>query len=150
MAAKTIDPGEYKFLSAMAFVVVAVGLAGGVALAASLDGSKVLQSAYWSEVLKVAGLSAVPLVAIAVRLPRASGSTGWERPARVMVFLAFPLVVGTIGICINRLAQMPKDGADPSDTLLYITSIGLGLTLAAVAVGVTADVLDKIDPRPAA
>ena len=143
---KAIEPGEYRFLNGIDLAVVVVGVGLGVVLGISLSGSKAVQGSYWSELLKVAGVSALPLVAIAVRLPRASGNTGWEKPARLLVFVAFPLVVGTIVLCLNRIAVTPKDGVNPADWLLIASGAATGLILAAVAVGVAADVLDKIDP----
>jgi hypothetical protein len=153
--ARTISKSEYKFLTVMAAVVAVVGLLGGLLLGFSLtgksvldvslsDGTTVMQS-YWSELLKVAGVSALPLVAIAVRIPRAGSGTGWQPLARGLVFIAFPVAIGTIAICLNRVGVTPKDGANPPDALLYLTGAGTGLILAAVALGAAADVLDKID-----
>jgi hypothetical protein len=145
---KVIGPDEYRFLSGIVpFFVVVVGLVGGIALATNLDQTQVVQQSYWSELLKVAGVSALPLVAVAVRLPRASKKTNWEKPARILVFIAFPVALLTIGICLYEVATTDKNGVDPGDFLVWVSAIGTGLILAAVAIGVMADVLDKIDPK---
>jgi hypothetical protein len=145
-----ITEPEYTFLSGVAGVIAVIGLVGGLILGLTLAGDDVIQSTYWTQLLTVSGISALPLIAVAVRLPRASGGTGWERPARISVFLAFPLVVGIIVLCLDRVAVTPKDGANPPDAFPIVTGIGIGLILAAIAIGVAADVLDKIDTEPKA
>ncbi len=144
-APQAIDPVEHKFLAYFIVVALLVGLVGGIALALSLTGDQVVQGSYWSELLKVVGVAALPLVALAVRFPRTSGKATWSKSARKLVLVAFPIALGTIGLCLNRVAETPKDGADAPDLLLYLSGAGAGLVLAAVAVGVAADVLDKVD-----
>jgi hypothetical protein len=142
---KVIGKDEYRFLASLVWVFLFGGFLGGLVLGLSLGGDEVIQSSYWTQLLTVSGVAALPLVAIAVRLPRASGTTGWEKPARIAVFCAFPLVLAEIVLCLNRVAVTPKDGANPGDFFPIASGVGVGLILAAVAVGVAADVLDKID-----
>ena len=146
MGTLAIDDKERKFLGGVAALALSAGLLG-VVLGLSMNGSKTVSASYWAEILKVAGVSALPLVALAVRMPRTSGSAQWTSFATVLVFLAFPIALLVICVCLNRIALGAKDGEDPHDVYLFVTAIGAGLVLAAVAVRVAADVLDKIDTQ---
>lgn len=121
---------------------------GGFFLAGTLDGTEKVSSSYWSELLKVVGVSALPLVAVAVRLPRSAAPQGWRRWTGLLVLAALPLTLLIIGVCLNGAARTPKDGGDAPYAAIYISAMGCGVILAAVAVGVAADVLDQIDAEP--
>ena len=127
--------------------VLVVGALGGLALGLAVAAKETVQQSFWTELLKIAAVAGLPLVALAVRLPRAENTTGWAATARRFLFPAFGVVSIVIGACLYEIAVTPKDGANPIDVLVVVATLGTGVVLGAVAMGVAADVLDKIDPQ---
>jgi hypothetical protein len=92
----------------------------------------------WSQLLTIVGLSALPIVVVAMRVP-AYATAEWRTISAVAVFAAFVIVLTVVGISIHQIAQVvPQNQASPqpSDAALYVACIGTGLILAAVACGV--------------
>ena len=113
------------------------GAAGGWLLANSVDDQSVA-SDFWSQILTIVGLSALPIVVVAIRVP-AYATPRWRAIATVAVFAAFVIVLIVFAISMHQLAQVVPEGQappQPSDASLYGACIGTGLILAAVALGV--------------
>src|SRR4051812_25732788 len=67
------------------FVLFLLGVAGGFALAESLDG-KSLDRGFWGQLLTITGLSALPLVGLAARAPAYTGEKLWSACLAVAAF----------------------------------------------------------------
>jgi hypothetical protein len=127
------------------FAVYACGLAvvgagGGLWLASMLHG-KELDSDFWKQILTITGVSALPLIAVAIRTP-ASAFRNWRTVSALTVFGGFLAVLMIVGICLYEMAPFLADKQHPtvaSGGALYAACIGVGLVLAAVAAGVVGD-----------
>jgi MFS-type transporter involved in bile tolerance (Atg22 family) len=150
-----ISPPERVVLGLFAPIALAVGgIAGGI-LAGALDG-KTLTSDYWDKLLTITGVSALPLVAVAVLVIRARLT---ERRTNPVAFwggsillggmVAFIVVLVVIMICLYEMVTTPEAGKVAGSLPLWVATLGAGLTLGAVAASVAAAALDKIDDPPA-
>jgi asparagine N-glycosylation enzyme membrane subunit Stt3 len=133
------QPGPHGKWFARVYVPV-LALAGGVGgwiLADSIDHQSVA-SDFWSQILTIVGLSALPIVVVAMRVP-AYATPRWRAIAAVAVLAAFAIVLVVFAIAMHQVAQVVPEGEpppQPSDASLYVACIGTGLILAAVACGV--------------
>jgi len=151
-------PGRQGKRFARVFVpfMGALGLVGGLALAVSLDGDTI-DRGFWTQLLTITGVSALPLVGIAVRAP-AYGTAHWRWPATAATIFAFVVVLAVIGTCLHQIATVAPEGQTPKEpdlALLVVACGGAGMVLAAVACGAVADFFgqsmeDEARPTPAA
>jgi hypothetical protein len=130
---------------------VLAGATGGAALAYSINDQSVA-SDFWSQILTVVGLSALPIVVVAMRIP-AYAAEEWRPIATVAVFAAFVIVLVVFAVSMHQLAQVVPEGEappQPSDVSLYVACIGTGLILAAVACSVVISFFEQfgsMEPR---
>jgi hypothetical protein len=108
-----------------------MGIVGGAALAWSVK-DQAIDSDFWKQILTVVGLSALPIVVVAMRVP-AYATAKWRRLSAIAVLLAFALVLVVVGISMYEIARV---ASQPGDASLFVACIGTGLILAAVAAGV--------------
>jgi hypothetical protein len=151
-----ISRPERVVLGLFAPIALAIGgIAGGI-LAGKLDG-KTLTSVYWDKLLTITGVSALPLVAVAVLVIRARLN---ERRTNPVAFwggsillgglIAFMVVLVVIMICLYEMVTTPEAGKVAGGFSLWVATLGAGLSLGAVAASVAAAALDKIDDDPPA
>ncbi len=111
-----------------------------------------VNSDLWKWLLATSGLTALPLVGVAMRAP-AYQSAHWRWDTAIAVIAAFLIVIAVIGICLHEIAAAPPDTASPGAPApkpenvnfwrLHIASAGTGLILAALACGVVLDFFKK-------
>lgn len=143
---------ERVVLAIFAFAVVfGVGPVVGVILASSLEDDTLLP-AYWTNLLTVQGVAALPLVAIAalasrglVKEPKESQSVRWARFVLLVTTLAVVIAVSVIAMCLQQIALTPMTGRVAEDFVLYATAIGATSTICAIGAGLLGVALDKID-----
>lgn len=141
---EAIDPGEVKLLVRFAPLAVLIGAGAGFVISRGLWGEDIIGQSFWTETIKIVGLAALPLVALGVRLPRLSAAS-YQRSALRFMSLGFAAAAGVIMLCLYQVAVVPKDGLQAADWQVTVAMVGAGVTLGALAVGVAAEVLDKID-----
>jgi len=132
-------PQAHNFLFFVGAMLL-IGAIGGIVLASSVHGQK-LDTGFWSQIITVTGVSALPLVAIAIRAP-ASALARWRTSSAIAVGVSFVLVLAIVGVCLDEIAPyIGKDAepSTPSDGHVYFACTGMGVVLAAVASGVVAD-----------
>jgi hypothetical protein len=150
-----IDPFERKVLVVFAFFAVAIGAVGSVVLASKLDGRTTIPTDYWDKLLTVAGVAALPIVAAAFLVVRAAMQSGsslgrWGSAIIIGGMVAFAVTMVVIEICLFQIvvaADAAKDTTPdaPEAWVIWVATVGAGITLSAAAVGVGAAALDKID-----
>jgi len=166
-----ITPRERKLLGVFTFLgVLIVGPLAGAVLALNLE-DEVLLPAYWSTLLTVQGVSALPLVAIAALVSRTlvvdptqpnplnpPGPSSqpktpfWAKSILLLTLLALMAAVAVVMLCLFQIALTSAPTADapgepPNQGVLWVTSIGAAMTICAVAAAVLAVALDKIDDK---
>jgi len=132
-----IGPHGRFFATKFVPVMLAIGVGAGVSLGLSLRGEPVA-SAFWSQVMTIVGLSALPLVVVAMRAP-SYATERWRQVSTAAIVLAFLVVLAIVGVCMHELARVVPDGRAPEPpgvVGLFVTCIGTGVILAAVACGV--------------
>ena len=129
------------------------GAVAGAILANQLDGRS-LTTTYWQQVLTLTGVAALPLVAFFALVPRQWAAKGtvqnpstpfWSMVIPWVLLLAFAAAVAVILLCVYQIAVTPSTGAVPNEGILFLTATGAGATLGAVATGLVAAALDKVD-----
>ena len=83
-------------------------------------------------------LSAIPLAVLAMRAPFAAGEE-WRRNSAIGVIIAFAVVASVVSVCLHQIAPFLGSGAVPAtppDWKVWVVSVGTGLTLASLALGV--------------
>ena len=139
-----------------AFLAMAIGLASSVVLATKLDDRTTITTDYWDKLLTIAGVSSLPVVAMAFLVVRAamqqprSGLGPWGTGIIIGGMVAFAATMVVILICLFQIvvaADAAKDTVPnaPDDWVIWVATVGVGITLSAAAVGVAAAALDKID-----
>jgi uncharacterized membrane protein len=141
---EVIDPGELGLLLRFAPAAVLIGAAAGFLVSIGLWGEDVISQSFWSETLKIVGVAALPLIALAVRMTRPR-SLQYQRTALLYLVVGFAAAIGVILLCLFNIAVFPKDGIKAEDWQVTVALLGVGVTVGALAVGVAAEVLDKVD-----
>lgn len=119
-------------------------------MASALDG-KTLPSSYWDKLLTITGVSALPIVAVAVLVLRAQmtdrDSAIGRLGSRILVgaTCALLVVLAVVMICLYEIVMTPALGRKPGTLPLWVATLGAALTIGSVGVSVAAAALDKID-----
>ena len=132
-----IGPHGRFFATRFVPAMLAIGGGAGVILALSLRGEPIA-SAFWSQAMTIVGLSALPLVVVAMRAP-SYATEGWRQLSTAAIVLAFLVVLAIVGACMHELARVVPEGRPPEPPAvgaLLVTCVGIGVILAAVACGV--------------
>ena len=144
---KAIDNDERRVLTIVAVLSTLGGLFGGILLCLMLDGDRSVQSGFWTALLTVSALSALPLVAMTTHVARlwaSSSSPTWLSLAPLAMIAAAAVALVEIVLCLYQLGVTSGAG-DPSDVVVALTTIPAGATVGAAVFGVAAAILDKID-----
>ena len=146
---RTIDSSERAVLTIVAVLASLGGLIGGLGLALTLDGKTVVQATFWTTLLTVSAVAALPLVATATGVARLwTGNVAFRSLAPLVMLGAAAISLVEIVVCLHQIAITDKVG-DPNDLAVYLTTIPAGLTLGAAVFGVAWAILDKMDDPPA-
>jgi hypothetical protein len=154
-----VDHFERKVLVAFAVGAVLIGVGSSVVLAAKLDDRTTIPTDYWKTVLTIAGVSALPIVAMAVLVVRASMQSlsplgPWGVAIVIGGMVAFAATMSVILICLFQIVaaadtpvnpMMNSTPAAPDRWVIWVATVGTGITLAGAAVGVAASALNTID-----
>jgi hypothetical protein len=149
---RKIDSSERAVLTIVAVLASLGGLIGGLGLALTLDGRTVVQATFWTTLLTVSAVAALPLVATATGLarlwkPARTGNVAFVSLAPLVMLGAAAISLVEIVVCLHQIAITDKLG-DPNDLAVYLTTIPAGLTLGAAVFGVAWAMLDKMDDPP--
>jgi uncharacterized membrane protein YgdD (TMEM256/DUF423 family) len=155
LARQVLDDSERRLLFYFAFVALAIGLVSSAVLANSLVDRETIPTAYWDKLLTIAGVAALPIVAMAVLVVRGAMQSGspvsrWQALVFIVGMVAFVFSIVVILICLFQIV-VAADAAQnttpdaPKDWVIWLTAFGTGVTLSAVAVVVAAAALDKVD-----
>jgi hypothetical protein len=142
-----VDKPEKVVVTIVGIVGVVIGVAGGVALYSQLGGGAAVQSAFWTTLLTLSALSALPLVAMTTyicRLWLGSDDWGWKYVSPLIVSLAVLLSLVGIVLCVYEVA-VTSGSTNPHDGVLFVTTLEAGAALGAAVFGVAYAVVDKID-----
>jgi hypothetical protein len=136
---KPPQPGSHGAWFAVIYVPVlaAMGALGGWLLADSVK-DQAIASDFWKQILTTVGLSALPIVVVAMRVP-AYATAKWRALSAIAVLLAFALVLIVFAISMHEIARVVPEGESPpqpDDASLFAACIGTGLILTAVVTGV--------------
>ncbi len=106
-------------------------------------------SGYWTLLLTVSALTALPLFATTTQLGRTWVKGTSDRLAKVLFAMAM-LIAATatlteIALSLYQVAITSSSGSDPNDAVLLLTTVPAGATVGAAAFGVAVTILDKID-----
>lgn len=155
LAIQVIEPFERRLLLFFAFLAVAIGLVSSAVLANNLVDRETIPTVYWDKLLTIAGVAALPIVAMAVLVVRGAMQSGspvgrWQGGIIIGGMVAFAITMVVILICLFQIvvaADAAKDTIPdaPDDWVIWVATLGTGITLSAAAVGVAAAALDKID-----
>jgi hypothetical protein len=148
IAASVIDDDEKRTLTWLGVLSMAGGALGGFFLALQLDESRVVQSGFWTTLLTVSALSALPLVATVTQLTRlwvSSASPVWKSGWVLLPMLgAAGITLVVIVLCLYQVAVTGGAG-DPADLVVYVTVVPVGGTAGAAVFGIAAAILEKLD-----
>ena len=142
-----VDKPEKVVVTIVGIVGVVIGVAGGVALFSQLGGGAAVQSAYWTTLLTLSALSALPLVAMTTYICRlwfGSKNWGWKYVSPLIVSLAVLLSLVGIVLCVYEVA-VTSGSTNPHDVALFVATVEAGAALGAAVFGVAYAVVDKID-----
>jgi hypothetical protein len=143
-----IDPAEKRTLTWLGVLSTTGGALGGFLLALQLDEDRVVQSGFWTTLLTVSVLSALPLVATVTQLTRlwvSSASTVWKSGWVLPPMLgAAAVTLVAIVLCLYQVA-VTSGASDPADVVVYMTVVAVGATVGAAVFGIAAAILDKLD-----
>ena len=145
--AEVVDDRERGVVTIVGIVGVILGVLGGFALFRELDGGTGVQSAFWTTLLTLSALSALPLVAMTTYICRlwfGSGTRAWRSLSPVIVSLAVLVSLVGIVLCVYEIAVTGGSG-DPHDGVLFFATLEAGAALGAAVFGVAFAVVDKID-----
>ena len=145
-----IDDSERGVITCVGIASVVIGLVGGFVLFRQLDGSATVQSGYWSTLLTLSALSALPLVAMTTyvcRLWFGTGTAAWKLVSPQLVLIAVGVSLVGIVLCVYQVSVTSGSG-NPNDWVLGFATLPAGAALGAAVFGVAAAVVDKIDPKP--
>jgi hypothetical protein len=145
---RLIDSFERTVLTIVALSTTAIGTVGGAALCWQLWGDAVVQSGFWTSLLTVSALTALPLFAATTHLGRLWVKTGSPFSAKVvyvaaMIAAASATLVEVV-LCLYEIAVTGGSG-DPHDLVILLTTVPVGATVGAAVFGIAATILDKID-----
>jgi hypothetical protein len=148
VAPAAIDRDERRVLTVLGLLSALGGTLGGLLLAVQLDEGTKVQATFWTTLLTVSALSALPLVATTTQMTRLwvpSASSTWRSGWVILPMLAAAgVTLVEIVLCLYQVAVTDKAG-DASDLVVYLTTVAAGATLGAAVFGVAAAILDKID-----
>ncbi len=103
--------------------------------------------------MTIDGLSALPHVVVAMRAP-SYATEGWREVSTAAIVFAFLLVLAIVGVCMHELARVVPAGGSPDPpgvVGLFVTCVGTGVILAAVACGVVIAFFQEsgsMEPQP--
>jgi hypothetical protein len=147
--ALAIDDNERYVLTLVGVFAMAGGALGGLLLATQLDGGRSVDSGFWTALLAVAAVSALPLVATTTQIARLwapASSVSFTSLAPLLMLGATAVSLVVVILCLYEVAVASGTG-DPNDIVVYLTTVPVGATVGAAVVGVAAAILDKIDDR---
>lgn len=150
-----LDGFERNVLIGFALFVLAIGLLSSIVVATKLDDRETIPTAYWDKLLTLAGVAALPIVAMAVLIVRSamqkrSPVGPWGAAILIGGMVAFAVTMAVILLCLFQIV-VAADAAPnrtpnaPDPWVIWVATLGAGITLSAAAVGVAAAALDKID-----
>ena len=145
--AEVVDPSERGVVTIVGIVGVILGILGGLALFRELDGDAIVQSAYWTTLVTLSALSALPLAAMTTYICRlwfGTGTRAWRSLSPIIVSLAVLVSLVGIVLCVYEIAVTSGSG-DPHDGVLMIATLEAGAALGAAVFGVAFAVVDQID-----
>lgn len=144
-----IDTWEQKLLTGVSITLTVLGTIGGALVCWQLWDSTVVVPGYWTLLLTVSALTALPLFATVVQLGRT-----WVKPTSsklakkwfvTAMIAAAAATVTEVLLCLYQVAITPSSGANPNDLVLLATTLPAGATVGAATFGVAATILDKIN-----
>jgi hypothetical protein len=148
-----IEPDERVPLIVVGVLSMLGGALGGLLLYWRLDGDVKVQAGFWTAMLTVAALSALPLVATTTHIARllknpTPGATSYTALAPIFMLAAAAATLVAVVVCLYQIA-MTSGASDPSDLVLACATIIIGTSAGAAVYGVAAAILDKLDdPTP--
>jgi hypothetical protein len=146
--AKEVDTSERGVITIVGIVGVILGVVGGWALFRELDGTRAVESAYWTTLVTISALSALPLVAMATytcRLWFGTGTRAWWLVSPIIVSLAILVSLVGIVLCVYEIA-VTSGSSDPHDGVLLVATLVAAAALGATVFAVAFAIVDKIDP----
>jgi hypothetical protein len=146
---EAIDHSEQLILLIVAVTMTILGVAAGALICWQLWGATVVTAGFWTLLLTVSALTALPLFATTTQL----GRTWVKKNSGVIakqVYVLAMLVAATatlteVALSLYQVAITGSGGANPNDFVLLLTTIPAGATVGAATFGVAATILDKID-----
>jgi len=148
VAPTLIDDDERKTLTSVGVLSTVGGGLGGLLLALQLDDGRTVQAGFWTTLLTVSALSALPLVATTTQLTRLwvkSSSPIWKSGWVLLPMLgAASVTLVVIVLCLYQVAVTGGSG-NPSDLVVFLTTVPAGATAGAAVFGIAAAILDKLD-----
>ena len=149
VSTNVVEPDERWPLISLGLAAMAVGMLGGVILFKSLDHADKVQAGYWTTMLTVAAIPALPLVSVTTYIFRLTKPRGEPGKAFMWLAAAVTLLAAAISlaaiIMIAYEVAVTSGSSDPHDIPLAFTAIVVGTASGASVFGVAAAVLDKID-----
>lgn len=144
-----IDRTEQLILLIVALTMTTLGVVAGALICWQLWGTTVVTAGFWTLLLTVSALTALPLFATTTQL----GRTWVKKDSGVIakqVYVLAMLVAATatlteVALSLYQVAITGSGGANPNDLVLLLTTIPAGATVGAATFGVAATILDKID-----
>jgi len=126
-----------------------LGVVAGVLVCWQLWGGTVVTAGFWTLLLTVSALTALPLFATTTQLGRTwvkKSSGVIAKQVYVLAMLAAATATLTeVALSLYQVAVTGSGGANPNDLVLLLTTIPAGATVGAATFGVAATILDKIN-----
>jgi hypothetical protein len=145
-SAELVDEAEKRVVTIVGIVGVVLGVAGGLVLFVQLSGGAAVSAAFWTTLLSLSALSALPLVAMTTyvcRLWFGTHAWAWKYVSPLIVSLAVLLSLVGIVLCVYEVA-VTSGSSNPHDGVLFVTTLEAGAALGAAVFGVAYAVVDKI------
>jgi hypothetical protein len=144
-----IDPTEQLILLIVALTMTSLGVVAGALVCWQLWGGTVVTSGFWTLLLTVSALTALPLFATTTQLGRTwvkKSSRSILKAAYVLAMLvAATATLTEVALSLYQVAVTGSGGANPNDLVLLLTTVPAGATVGAATFGVAATILDKIN-----